>query len=426
MNFKDPYIKLVGKYDGRMDAWHLSKPNIDPNDPVLNNISKVDLPVHGFATYHFEIGSSILLRDILFLVRPSQEWARSNRITLIDEDNLFYDSMFDDIEYLANQEVIEAHKKSVDTSVNQDNRKSNFLYSTYCYYSWMVDGRTLASLIKSLNNTVLYKYAEMFQEILDAEGIDLGPSSHELLKDYMVIRPNSESDEVIVSSYPELDLISIDALMVGSLASQFERQAYSVVKSELVNMIYDKRSIFDLPKSQSNLIWMSSTLNKSKAIKMVKTRSCWFAQFDKESMASWSRIIVGIINALELDPNDILLCNGDHHKCRFFNEQLARLNAGNNKKGEGDLNPPCPIMTGIPEMYKIRGRKYDSDSEIYKKWESIINKLDLKLNQYGIEYLNNVFNYGYQEKSDNEKMADLTNEIMNKYKEYLKDESQGK
>ncbi len=45
--------------------------------------------MNGFAQYVFHVNSSVLFRDIMFTVRPIVVWAKSNRTTPINNENMF-------------------------------------------------------------------------------------------------------------------------------------------------------------------------------------------------------------------------------------------------------------------------------------------------------------------------------------------------
>jgi len=173
LNFKDPSIKLVNYFDGRLDAWKHSRPHLEikDEDEELEKISNLNLPVNGFAYLQFEITSSLLVRDILYMVRPSNNWARSNRTTLVTEDNLYYSSEYKKLLENAMYEgstakVMYYHMKSIDQEIPQDIRKNYFLYAVSTSYSFAVNPRVLSNLIHSLKGTILCKYAYLFEQAL--------------------------------------------------------------------------------------------------------------------------------------------------------------------------------------------------------------------------------------------------------------------
>lgn len=420
LNFRQAEVRLIDSIDNRKEVWRISRPHLDPNDPKINDIQNLDLPVNGFAFYNFEITSSLLLRDLLYHVRPSADWARSNRTTLITNETLFYSSEYNKPEAWGETEM-KQHLQSVDQSINQDIRKNNFLYYVSTTYCWMVDARTLSGVIRSLMETPLAFYGEMF---LSAMGLDsvsqLVPGRSDFLFQYAI--DNIAIDRIVESNsnavadyYPEARQLNVISKMTGSLLSQFIRQAYSIVRTDLVNDILNARSFEELPKYQDYIRTGQVLISTEKAKKLVLTRSCWFAKFDMEDLSSWSHIVVAIMTALQLTPEETLICEGCADKCKWKAEQLARLKAGNPNGSIGETNPPCVILTGIPELYELRQQKFGSNSALFRQWKRLIPD-GLTLTEEGKEYLSNVAEYGYAETRDNEALKGITEEILTKYK----------
>lgn len=426
LNFIDPKIELIGSLDLRKDVWRISRPHLDPNDPSINDIQNLDLPVNGFATYCFSITSNILLRDLLYHVRPSHDWARSNRTTLIDESTMVYSSEYDD-ESFWTEVALREHDLSIDQSVNQDIRKSHFLYYASTDYCWMVDARTLSGVIRSLLTTPLAFYAELMLESLGMESVDeLVPGYNNFfyqyaIDDVLLQKYEGVSDNAIVHYYPEARQLNVTAKMTGNLLSQFIRQAYSVVRTSLVNDVLNAKSVYDLPITQDKIFIGQSLMATEKAKKVVLTRSCFFAAFDSASLSSWSHIVVAIRKALNMTPAESLICNGDHTQCKWKAEQLARTKAGNTSGSRGEVNPPCPFIVGLPEMQELRGLKFNSNSELYHDWDNFI-PATLEPTEEGVEYLNNVAHYGYAETKDNNDpvIQDFTERLITKYKHLIK------
>jgi len=443
LNFKEPSIVLKNYFDGRLDAWKYSRPHLEikNEDEELSKIANLNLPVNGFAYLQFEITSSLLMRDILYMVRPSNNWARSNRTTLVTEDNLYYSSEYkqlirSSIYEGSNCKAMEYHMKSIDQNIPQDIRKNYFLYAVSTSYSFACNPRTLSNLIYSLKDTALSNYATLFEKALEdydkpwnercAPGdeihIELPPHNDFNIFESMSIDLKSDlGDYLEVKEYPELGLVSIDCELAGSLSSQLQRQESGIIRSSLIYDIYRLKDLEVLPASQIHTVRTQVIVSRDVAIKIAKTRSCWFAQFDKETAWSWSRIVYAIAKELNLSKNDLLICQGDYKKCKFFEDQLAKLKAGNPEGTTGEVNLPCPFITGLPEVYLLRKKKFDSDSKLMELWKDIVtdNTIDFEVTEYGEELLKNIAKYGYAEKSDNEKLKEETEYILDRYKELI-------
>lgn len=420
LNFIEPSITLIDSIDIRKEVWRISRPHLDPDDEKINDIQNLDLPVNGFAYYNFRITSSLLLRDLLYHIRPSADWGRSNRTVLLTEKNLMYSGEYSNEEYWTDKEL-EEHWMSVDQSISQDIRKHHFLYYVSTTYCWMVDARTISGVIRSLMGTPLAFYGEMLLSAMGLESVSqLVPGRSDFLFQYAIDdiaidRLVESNSNAVADYYPEARQLNVISLMTGALLSQFIRQAYSIVRTDLVNDILNAKSFSELPKYQNTTRHGQVLISTEKAKKLVLTRSCWFGMFDKEDLSSWSHIVYAIITALSLSPEEILICEGCADKCKWKAEQLARLKAGNPNGSIGETNPPCIILTGIPELYELRQQKFGSNSALFHQWRRLIPG-DLTLTEEGKEYLSNVAEYGYAEKRDNEALKGITEEILTKYK----------
>lgn len=426
LNWKLPSIEVLSNLDNRKDVWCISRPHLDPKDTEINDILNVDLPVHQFGQVYFKITSSLLLRDILYTVRPSANWAVSNRTTEITKDTLCYSSEYKYDKYWGPSEVA-SHNKSVDTSVPQDFRKENFLYYVSTTYCFGTDLRTLSNIICSLLNSPLGFYGEMFLsalKIYDPREIcpcneDFFINNYGINKERLVgLELCSESPIVGHNSITEQVYILTKAS--GSLLSQFIRQAYADVKHELINLVFDGVELLvDCPSHQSDDYIALSMTDEFKARKLVLTRACWFAKFDKANSSSWANIVSSIIQELKMTAPEVLICGGEMKNCKWKAEQLARCKAGNPNGSKGEVNPPCPILVGIPEMIELRELKYSPDSKLFEVWKGFRDTIlsESELTEHGEEYLENVKAYGYAEKSDNEKFDKFTTKLLNKYLE---------
>lgn len=422
-HFKDPIIKLVGSYDGREKAWRHSRPHLKQDDPVMQDIQNLNLPVNGFAVYHFEITAPIIVRDLLYMIRPSNDWARSSRAEVITEDNVYYSSDFKEI-FEGNSAPFAkiSHRKSLDMSLPQDERKQYFLYAFMCDFSFMVNARVLSNLIYTLEGSVFDNYAQLFKAALG----DIKLVPHDKFKmwnqlcltNYTLNAFKSEIKEiderVLVTVDSVTDLVTVTAKMKGNLSSQFQRQESGIVRSELINKIRDAKSIKDLPIAQYYEVVSQVTVSRDVALKIIRTRSDWFAQMDNNGLGSWSRIVAEMIKILNPDINDLIPCGKDYHKCPWLANQLNTIYGGN-PNFKGDVNLPCPFITGIPEVYDLRVRKFGHASNMLAHWKKWIPK-DLTLTGYGKQFLYNIEKYGYAEHADNSRLRKETEQMLNKYK----------
>lgn len=417
--YRDPSITLVGSYDGRERAWRHSRPHLKQDDPVMQDIENLNLPVNGFAVYHFEITAPLIIRDLFYMIRPSNDWARSSRAELLTEDTITYSSEFKD--FLESSDLaLDSHNKSLDFSLPQDERKKYFLYAFMSDFSFMVNARVLSNLIYTLEDTIFDNYAQLFKSAL--KDIKLVPHNKSKLWDSLMLpieicRPMKKG---IIPPVSVIDnrlsgQVTVTALMTGNLSSQFQRQESGIVRSSLVNMIYNAKNISELPISQAERLVSQITISKDTAYKIIKTRADWFAQMDNDDISSWSNIIAKMIEVLNPDVSDIIPCGKDHTKCPWLVNQLNTLYGGN-PNYKGDVNLPCPFITGIPEVYDLRVKKFGKASAMLARWKDWIPK-KLELTDYGRQFLANICKYGYAEKCDTEKLSKDTEKLLRKYRD---------
>lgn len=396
IKFKDPKVRLIAASDNRNEVWRISRPHLQITDKELMDIRKVDLPVHSFAFVTFEITGSLLLRDVLYHVRPSSDWARSNRTTVINKDTLFYSS-----EYQNGEIDEERWKECVDESVNLDIRKDKFPYAVSTDFCWGCDLRTCATVLHSMKAelpAVWDVYGELFLKALG--DIELPPSRSNYFST-LATTWSSSSNNAIVKKDDDFDTVMISYRGMGSLLSQFIRQHISRVRSSLITDLMKCEDIWDTSDwSQDQLFDMQVITNKEGALKLISTRACWFAKFDMQSRSSWSDIITALMTEFKMDLNSAIPCKGDHEKCPWKTEQLARCIAGNPKGSTGEVNPPCPYITGIPELVQLREAKFGSNSSLFNFWKNNLPN-NLELTEHGLKYLNNVKLYGFAEECDN-------------------------
>jgi len=405
IKFKEPRIRVIEVLDNRDEVWRISRPHLKITDAELMNIRKVDLPVQSFAYVNFEITGSILLRDVLYHVRPSSDWARSNRTTVINKETLFYSSEYQD--GALDEERWEA---CTNESENLDTRKDKFPYMVSTDFCWGCDLRTLSTVLNSMEVEIpiIYEiYGEMFKQALRDHGInELPPGRKNYFSSLAIPGQFCTADEVnkvLVSIDRRFDTVTIQYRGKGSLLSQFIRQHIARVRSSFITRLMNKdaMSIWDTSElAQDELFDMQVITTIEGAKKLISTRACYFAKFDMASRSSWSDIITELIRTFGGGLQKYIPCVGQHELCPWKTEQLARCIAGNPNGSTGEVNPPCPYITGLPESIKLRKAKFNSNSSLFHLWETE-GPQDLELTEYGRQYLENIELFGFAEECDN-------------------------
>lgn len=427
---RDPQIEVVGiEKDDRNDVWKISRPHLKVTDKELMDIRRLDLPIHSFAYYTFKISGSLLIRDLLHHVRPISAWSRSDRTTPITKDTFFFSSEYE--ECLLNDPDLEKKlDEYTDQNVSLDIRKDYFPYAKSTEFCVGMDFRTLVSFLRSLSwlNEDLFKiYGTKFLSAINLSWDELPPTSNKMF-DGMQLNKVTEhtniADMTKVVVDPEFDTCQIQYVGKGALLSQFIRQHYARVRSSFITHIAHAKSLSDLYKlTQSDFFVMQSITTQDLAKKLISTRACYFAKLDMQSRSSWSDIVTTLIKAFGGDLEDWIPCKGELNNCPFKTEQLARCIAGNPNGSKGEVNPPCSIITGLPETVAIRKLKFGSNSSLFRLWEDWADRSKLTLTKYGAQYLINVTRYGFAEKCDNDN-KEMVNLICQLTEQHWTDEEQ--
>lgn len=393
--YADPEVKLLHSFDGRLDAWRISRPYLNPEDINLEDITSMDLEVAGAAVYHFYIKSSIFFRDLLFTVRNGIGgiWARSNRTIPYNEDNLFLSSEYKEHdEYL--QDCMNEVYATLYEGQPQDYAKKLLPMATSTEYSLYMDDRTLVTFLKTLKsvNINLYNvYGKLFLEAIGRDDSYVENRNCKSIYDSLAI---SDTEYLMLETHDNAH--HVGTMYIGiyeisaNLMSQFIRQHYSKVHNELWN--YAKR---DHQSNLSNIyklrcnddVVVSLYAEESAFNKVISVRSCEFAQWDKEDNSSWSSIIGGFVESMATSTFMYNLpCKGNCNKCGILKDMMERINCV-------EVNMPCSILTENPELLVIRSYKYESDSKIYKKYERMINFSNRNLhNKYFHKFYSNLQN----------------------------------
>lgn len=406
INFKDPSIELISRQDDSQKVWLISRPHLSEHDPELMKIKTMDLPVNDFDKLTFKITSSLLIRDLLYHIRPSADWARSNRTTRINKETLFYSSEYKYNEYKDSDDLHrfeKTHEYITDENTNLDIRKDRFPYSVSTDYCWGCDIRTLISLLRSMKKYTPYifeVYGKLFLDALGMKFEELPPSSDSIINEIACYQDFGDNSTVKVDD--TFGVVMIQYTGKGSLLSQFIRQHRARVRSSL---IYRLRSFKTFEQAaylnQDELFTMQSITTKELAQKLMKTRACWFSKQDKKSKSSWSAIVSALIKETGMKFEECLPCDGCLDKCPWKSEQLARCLANKPGESKGEVNPPCVLITGLPQLGKLRKAKFNSDSELYQHWLKYCETMKFEPTQYGRDYIDNVLNYGFVEPCDN-------------------------
>lgn len=369
-----PEVKVLSSYDSRVEAWKISRPYLT-EEPKLEDLLHMDLMVNAMCNYVFYIRSSILMRDLLFTLRPAPAWARSNRTIEFTKDNLQisgeYDLGYD--EYY--ERVFDSILTDLKNGIPQDYAKKKLPMAFSTEYTIALDDRTLVAFLKMLRDHCpdLYKiYGRLF---LDAIGQDdlyvTDRACKDIFKSYAVSEYEIENRNTTKEAF-EMFIGCYE--VSGNLMAQLIRTSNNKYHNSLYNYI-DHKSLDDMYNLEccDNFL-VTVYADKESFKKVISTRSCWFAAFDNKGNDSWSAIIDPCVK--DLTPREFLAqlpCKGNCNRCKIKEDMRKRMDCT-------EVNSPCPILLQKPSIVKVRGEKYRSNSEVYKKWVELVENGMIKNN----------------------------------------------
>lgn len=391
--FIDPEVRVLSSYDSRVDAWKISRPYLT-EEPKLEDLLHMDLMVNAMCGYVFYVRSSILMRDLLFTLRPAPAWARSNRTIEFTEDTLQCSSEYKGIrdkEFKYNFMDILSDLKA---GIPQDYAKKKLPMAFSTEYTIALDDRTLVAFLRMLRDHCPDLYAVYGKLFLEAIGKDdtyvTDRACKDIFKSYAVSEyelehrnETAEAFEMFIGCYE----------VSGNLMAQLIRTSNNRYHNSLYNVI-DGNNLNGLATLQcDDTVVVSVYADKESFRKVLSTRSCWFGQWDMEDKSSWSSIIGPYVK--DMEPREFLAllpCKGNCKRCKIYEDMKLRLHAQ-------EVNPPCAILTQKPSIVEARGRKYNSNSEIFKKWVELVEAGMIKDNPDNSDRL--VYEEALKSKDDN-------------------------
>lgn len=362
-------LNIVDSMDDMLKVWHISRPYVIEDKPTEeSDLLRMNLPITQFKVYTIYFKTSILFRDLIFTFRPVSEWARSNRTIKFTAENLkLSDDVTTIIDNLFDIEELQSKLNSVIDRVNkgekQDFVKKDLPLMTETEFCINVNYRTLMNIVRTFE-VHFPKYFKIFYAKLCL-------AIPEFMKDYMYSMKNdlfydvALTDEEIEMNEGHQSVGSINVVKVNvkaNLMAQFIRQHSSTIKNGLWNLI--NQTYYAVCMSDCSLdVDCVAIISDSRWRNLVSTRTCWFAQFDKEDNSSWSYVLRDYVNEMtSKEFMNQLPCKGKCNNCKIYKDMQPRIL-------HTEVNPPCPILIENPYIIDQRISQYGSDSSIMNKWK---------------------------------------------------------
>ena len=381
-------IKVISSTDDMLDVWRISRPHVlKSEDDSLTNMDllKMNLPINQFKVLTLHFKTSILFRDLIFTFRPTSSWAKSNRIVKFTKDNIWLSE--DASILLTPDHLLEVHKKldsvveMVTNGERQDYAKKYLPLMTETEFCINVNYRTLINIVHTFE-VHFPAYFVIFYNALCEVIKEFNYEYKEAIKTDLYNDVALTDDEIEMKEGHQ-SLASINVIKVNikaNLMAQFIRQHSSTIKNGLWNLV--QQTYYAVCMSDCSLdVDCVAIISDSRWKNLVSTRSCWFAQMDKEDNSSWSYVLGDYIDKLK--PQEfmrILPCKGCGSNCKILKDMMPKID-------HSDVNPPCPILLSNPFIIDQRMNQYQSDSRLMKKWKEcqkfIINN---PVHPYNVHY----------------------------------------
>lgn len=365
--YERPQVEVMHSFDGRKDAWILSRPNIhNVEDTPIEEIESMDLPLLGARVYQLHLRTSILFRDLFLTLRPLPgAWARSLRINPLSADEVTLS--VESYHPCADRMMVEEYFLLLEKGHTLDYSKSHLPMSVMTDYSVVVDDRTLVAFLRCMKDHFRALYNFYGDIILTAIG---------MTEERMMARNVSDIYDRYALSMEETnsygqpvkylgDQVFGSWVLPSNIMAQFVRQSYASVKNGLWNLLAAKPDTIPA-LACDHPIQVALYTNRQAFLRTAANRSCTVAKWDKRD-DGWGPVTESVLKGMT--PAEFLRflpCHGCYDGCPFKGDLNARVSLE-------DVGMPCPIQCEDPRLVYKRLRRYGADSYTATMWQMLAN-----------------------------------------------------
>lgn len=373
MKTLQPYVKLLGKMDHRKEAWKTSRPKFTEENLHFDKIGNMDLSLNSMLVYTIEMRSSVIVRDLIFSLRPMEGWALSTRSMPINKDTVCLSGEFEHRE--DDYRRIEKMFKRLDLGESRDKVRDILPCTVSSTYTFTIDYRVLISFVKNLRlmNADLFRIYGL--ELLMAANISMdefeGSTIRSSLEYYKIdeaerCRGTQKAGNMIHGHYH----------MKMALASQFLRQHYSKIKIGLWDLCTD---YLDINLTQADQMEMVFYIDSNSYDRLMSMRAHWVIDW---SMDMWGGIVGDYVKHMTAKEFWEFIPNGAGKKDPYWADVYNRVI-------HEDPGVPCPIMCEWPEMIDVKHKEV-GDSILMNQYKNLITCGYIKSNpenEHRVKYL---------------------------------------
>ena len=349
------YIRLLGTMDNRKEAWKTSRPMFSEESLNFDRVADMDLSLNSMLVYTIEMRSSVIMRDLIFSLRPIEGWALSTRSMPINLDTVCLSSEFS--HKSSDYARIVKMFKLLSEGASRDKVRDILPCTVSSTYTFTIDFRVLISFCKAMEDISPGLFKEYCVDLLEITG------NTEIYKT-STVAPATEY--YMIQEHEKIDGIQrVGNFIIGhykmkmALASQFLRQHYSKVKIGIWNMISDYDNIV---LNQASIVDVVFCIDANSYHRLMSMRSHWVIDNSEDMWGALTRDYTKNMTPEEF-WNFIPAGGGksDPYWADCYNRVLLE-----------DPGVPCPIMTECRQMITDR-RKETPDSYLLDRYEELFD-----------------------------------------------------
>ena len=327
------YVKLITKMDCRKEAWKTSRPQFSEENLNFDKVTEMDLSLNSMMVYGIEMRSSVIIRDLIFSLRPIEGWALSTRSMPVNLDTIRLAEEFSD-DHKAYKGITDMFD-ALDSGKSRDQARGVLPCAASSTYTFTIDFRVLMTFCKTME--------KLSPEIFSIVCIPLLAATN-TVEDYQNTTVASAAEYYVIDEQEKINGIQqVGNMVIGhykmkmALASQFLRQHYSKIKIGIWNDIH-RYKVMNL--SQNSMIDVVFYVDVNSYARLMAMRAHWVLDWSQDM---WGGIVGDFVKNMSTEEFWEFLPNGggktDPYWADVYNRVLHE-----------DPGLPCPIMCEWPEM----------------------------------------------------------------------------
>lgn len=378
----ESYVKVLSSMDSRKEAWKTSRPMFSEENLNFDKVAEMDLSLNSMLIYTFEMRSSVIVRDLIFSLRPIEGWALSTRSMPVSLDTVrLSEEFYGSKDYNGITEMFDLMKDGA----SRDQARGVLPCSASSTYTFTMDFRVLMSFckaMKELSPSIFGLYCVPMMKASDTlaefETTTVKSSlEYYKIQDCEKINGIQEVGNMIVGHYP----------MKMALASQFLRQHYSKIKIGLWNLLEDEPYL-TMGLDQNSIVDVVFYIDKNSYHRLMAMRSHWVIDHAEDM---WGGLVSDYIESQNMTTEDFwnFIPAGGGKTDPYWADCYNRITLE-------DPGVPCPIMTEW--RGSIQERLLESpDNKVLPWYDKLFEEgfvKDNALNKHRCLYFDNLANNG--------------------------------